>query len=182
MMSRMRAAVMAVLAGVILVGSASPGHAGHDRVYPSGCRTRVQVWGTTSAWKDTCWVGSNYQVDGLLVRGVQSWLWGLGYSPGPNDGKWGTQTRSAVVAFQQDHAISADGIVGRGTWQKMWDRRITISCDGSDCIYRTWKHPRYHSTRASADSGRFWLDICAASSTEHVDDHWDIDDDAWGSC
>lgn len=174
--------MMAAAVGLMLVISAVPGQASHDTVYPSGCRTRVQVWGSTSAWSNSCWVGASYQKDGLLVRGVQSWLWGLGYSPGANDGKWGTATRSAVIAFQQNEGISADGIVGGGTWQKMWDRRLTVSCNGSDCIYRTWLHPRYHSSRLAAESGKFWVDVCAASSTEHADDHWDIDDDTWGSC
>jgi hypothetical protein len=35
------------------------------------------------------------------------------------DGEFGPQTRRALVAFQRQHGITADGVVGRGTWGKL---------------------------------------------------------------
>lgn len=40
-------------------------------------------------------------------------------SPGAIDGKFGTGTYNAVVKFQEKYSLTADGIVGSGTWGKM---------------------------------------------------------------
>lgn len=55
------------------------------------------------------------------VRALQSRLLALGYSLGSYgaDGKFGRATRTAVKAFQQDHALTADGIAGPATWQML---------------------------------------------------------------
>ena len=39
-----------------------------------------------------------------------------GYNPGAVDGKFGTKTKNAVVAFQTDAGLDPDGVVGRKTW------------------------------------------------------------------
>jgi len=36
--------------------------------------------------------------------------------PGPVDGIFGPRTRAAVRAYQSDHGISVDGVVGDRTW------------------------------------------------------------------
>ena len=36
--------------------------------------------------------------------------------PGPIDGSFGPRTKAAVRAYQTDHALSVDGIVGDRTW------------------------------------------------------------------
>ena len=43
---------------------------------------------------------------------VQTALSALGYDPGPVDGQVGPKTRAAVRAFQRDHKLLADGVVG----------------------------------------------------------------------
>jgi uncharacterized protein (TIGR02594 family) len=48
----------------------------------------------------------------MAIREVQEALAALGYRPGPLDGIWGRQTQAAVRAFQSDHGLEADGIVG----------------------------------------------------------------------
>jgi len=46
------------------------------------------------------------------VANVQKALAAAGFNPGPIDGKMGTQTRNAVIAFQKSRGLKADGIVG----------------------------------------------------------------------
>jgi hypothetical protein len=59
------------------------------------------------------------QVGGLeplhLLRGVQGRLLNLGYSPGPIDGVMGYRTVAAIKAFQADHGLKVDGVVGDET-------------------------------------------------------------------
>lgn len=45
------------------------------------------------------------------VRSVQRRLRTLGYRPGPVDGWFGSRTRDAVVRFQRDHGLEADGSI-----------------------------------------------------------------------
>jgi peptidoglycan hydrolase-like protein with peptidoglycan-binding domain len=32
------------------------------------------------------------------------------------DGEFGPRTRAALVAFQRDHGLTPDGVVGKSTW------------------------------------------------------------------
>ncbi len=51
------------------------------------------------------------------VKLIQSLLSKIGYAPGPIDGVYGAQTRQAVLEFQKNNGLLADGIVGPSTWQ-----------------------------------------------------------------
>ena len=42
-----------------------------------------------------------------------------GYDCGGVDGKFGTRTRNAVVAFQTDKLLDPDGVVGAKTWKAL---------------------------------------------------------------
>jgi peptidoglycan hydrolase-like protein with peptidoglycan-binding domain len=53
---------------------------------------------------------------GSDVEALQVVLDQLGYSPGPLDGQFGRRTEAAVRAFQADHQLAADGLVGPLTW------------------------------------------------------------------
>lgn len=53
---------------------------------------------------------------GPNVKLVQSLLNRIGYNAGPVDGVFGPITRQAVIAFQRDNMLVADGIVGPLTW------------------------------------------------------------------
>jgi hypothetical protein len=53
--------------------------------------------------------------DVQTTAGVQGTLARLGYDPGPIDGKPGPKTTAAVKAFQRDHNLHDDGIVGPKT-------------------------------------------------------------------
>ncbi|CAN5691775.1 hypothetical protein BH24ACT5_BH24ACT5_20330 [soil metagenome] len=52
---------------------------------------------------------------GDAVRCVQIRLYGLGYSVGPVDGIFGTQTYGGVVRYQRAKGLYVDGVVGRQT-------------------------------------------------------------------
>jgi peptidoglycan hydrolase-like protein with peptidoglycan-binding domain len=53
---------------------------------------------------------------GEVVKQLQQALKDLGYSVGAVDGKFGSQTESAVKSFQAEREITVDGIVGDITW------------------------------------------------------------------
>jgi hypothetical protein len=53
------------------------------------------------------------------VKSVQEILEQLGYKPGPIDGRFGDKTESAVVQFQEENNLYADGIVGPNTWRTL---------------------------------------------------------------
>lgn len=66
-----------------------------------------------------------------------------GHEPGPADGIFGPRTEAAVEAYQRDHDLQVDGIVGRQTWASLhgeapqppgeheWGDRVAWG-DGSD--------------------------------------------------
>ncbi len=56
---------------------------------------------------------------GAVVTEVQTVLKDQGLYKGGIDGVYGSQTRSAVIAFQQSRNLSPDGIVGPRTWEAM---------------------------------------------------------------
>jgi hypothetical protein len=53
---------------------------------------------------------------GAFVLDLQDQLDRIHYFVGKIDGKFGRRTREAVLGFQADHGIEADGIVGPQTW------------------------------------------------------------------
>ena len=57
--------------------------------------------------------------DSDAVREVQKRLKELGYYKGSADGDFGPATEKAVIAFQKDHGLTADGKVGEKTLSKM---------------------------------------------------------------
>ena len=51
----------------------------------------------------------------MTVKQKQALLLFLGYYVGNVDGDWGTLSKTACKAFQQDHGLSADGVFGDAT-------------------------------------------------------------------
>lgn len=56
---------------------------------------------------------------GTDVADLQGLLNDVGYKCGTVDGIFGSKTLAAVKAFQQDHALNPDGIVGMLTWSAL---------------------------------------------------------------
>lgn len=56
---------------------------------------------------------------GEVTRLMQERLAMLNYSVGKIDGINSIQTQSAIQAFQKDHGLVSDGIVGKKTWQQL---------------------------------------------------------------
>lgn len=84
---------------------------------------------------------------GPYVRLIQSLLSKIGYNPGAVDGIFGPQTRRAVIAFQRNNGITADGIVGPVTWnyfQSFLRGYDTYTIRPGDTLYRIAQ--RYYTT------------------------------------
>lgn len=68
------------------------------------------------------------------VRRLQERLNELGYYCGAVDGKFGDNTRRAVIAFQGAHGLKTDGIVGSQTWAALDAgadvERYRVICEG----------------------------------------------------
>lgn len=56
---------------------------------------------------------------GAFVLDLQSNLIRLGYTVGKKDGVYGSRTLAAVVAFQNDNHLTADGVTGQKTWEAL---------------------------------------------------------------
>ena len=55
----------------------------------------------------------------VKVNVLQEALSKAGYYDGSIDGKLGSKTRKAILEFQKDHGLVADGIIGKKTWNEM---------------------------------------------------------------
>ena len=69
---------------------------------------------------------------GTSVRQLQQRLKDLGYYSGSVDGKFGSGTASAVTAFQSANGLTADGVAGTRTLNKLYsDNAVSASSSGS---------------------------------------------------
>lgn len=66
-------------------------------------------------WNNGARALSKYGSTGSEVTQIQQRLNELGYNAGKADGIFGTNTKNAVLAFQRDYGLSADGIAGPNT-------------------------------------------------------------------
>lgn len=59
--------------------------------------------------------------EGTLVKQAQERLMALGYFAGPANGHFRNKTYAAVQAFQKQHSIAADGVIGEQTWNLLFN-------------------------------------------------------------
>ena len=89
--------------------------------------------GTVSS---TLRTGSN----GSLTRYLQRMLNELGYNV-TVDGIFGQTTNAAVVDFQETHDLEADGIVGGGTWKKLFEEyQVDVPGTGVEKLVNVAEH------------------------------------------
>ena len=82
----------------------------------SAIRGNANLTGGETALVSTLRYGS----EGNEVTTLQNRLIALGYLAGSADGKFGRDTKSAVIAFQKANGLSADGVVGTDTSAKLY--------------------------------------------------------------
>lgn len=63
---------------------------------------------------------------GIYVLVLQDALNALGYSTRTLDGIFGANTRNALMAYQRNNGLSADGVCGCGTWTKLVNEVVGI--------------------------------------------------------
>lgn len=63
--------------------------------------------------------GSSAISSGASTTQIQKALRNAGYYKGPIDGKIGAKTQEAIIKFQKDNGLKADGKVGRMTWSEL---------------------------------------------------------------
>jgi N-acetyl-anhydromuramyl-L-alanine amidase AmpD len=58
---------------------------------------------------------------GNEVKTLQRLLYAMGYNLGTNpiDGDFGKNTDTAVKLYQKNNGLAVDGVVGKGTWNKL---------------------------------------------------------------
>lgn len=63
---------------------------------------------------------------GVYVLVLQDALNALGYTTYTLDGIFGNNTRNAVISYQQDNGLQADGVVGCATWTRIVSEVVGI--------------------------------------------------------
>lgn len=100
----------------VLVRGGNQGNAVTDQWYPVsriiGIRRYAGIPEQSEDMRPTLQPGAR----GTFVRDLQDQLAQLGYFSGAVDGVFGSRTREAVLAFQADHDMKTDAIVGPKTW------------------------------------------------------------------
>ena len=86
----------------------------------SAIRGNANLTGGETALVNTLRYGS----EGTEVTTLQNRLIALGYLAGSADGKFGRDTKSAVIAFQKANGLSADGVVGADTSAKLYASNV----------------------------------------------------------
>ena len=54
-----------------------------------------------------------------FTKKVQLAVYAAGFDPGKIDGKMGPRTVQAIKNFQEANGLEVDGVVGKGTWEKL---------------------------------------------------------------
>jgi hypothetical protein len=76
---------------------------------------------------DPIWADDEHTANSTAIGRVQAGLTQLGYDPGPIDGAMGSQTQSAIEAYQRDHGLLVDGRASAQLAQHIEDQLETAS-------------------------------------------------------
>ena len=106
---------------------------------------------------------------GASVEQVQFWLQQLAeFDPNLRDlavdGFFGAGTEAAVKAFQTENGLTADGVVGRMTWDAIWDQYQSLESDINQSDNGYPGSPLRVGSRGDAvRKVQFWLRIAATN-------------------
>ena len=87
-----------------------------------------------NAGNDACIPQNNSSLVINSTLDIQQFLSNNGFTPGPIDGQSGPKTKNAIIAFQKENGLLADGIVGNKTKAAM--RAYTGCKSENSCIAR----------------------------------------------
>ncbi len=68
---------------------------------------------------------------GEKVEQLQAMLFELGYYLGDITGSYNNETREAVIAFQKNHNLAADGVTGEKTWNMIFNNEETLDASAT---------------------------------------------------
>jgi hypothetical protein len=98
----------------------------------------------------------NQNSRGTDVTRLQQALTSRGFNPRGVDGAFGNNTRAAVIAFQRSQGLTADGIVGPDTSERLFGSRDSKYFDGVSDFQGGPTGPSGPSTPGAVHAGRGW--------------------------
>jgi peptidoglycan hydrolase-like protein with peptidoglycan-binding domain len=103
-------------------------------------------------------VGAGYTkaAGSARVRSLQRQLRRVGAKPGPIDGRFGPRTENAVVRFQRDEGLAADGVVGQATRGAL-ERRLASKPSKTKPTRTPTRAPAAEPGPATPPSSGSWL-------------------------
>ena len=102
---------------------------------------------------------------GDAVKEIQRRLIELGHMTGSADGSFGAATKNAVMAFQRSVGLTADGVVGTGTLNKLFSLNSSGSSSDSSVTYETLEYGDSGDAVKSLQNRLIELGYLATSAT-----------------
>lgn len=94
----------------------------------------LAAYNTTANWSNNSYTGYCGQVDGGYVLVVETYLRTTGAYGGNIDNYWGTNIGNALIQYQSNHGLSADGCAGPATWADMQTRTDPGGTSNDPCV------------------------------------------------
>ena len=91
--------------------------------------------------------------EGSRVRTLQQKLKSLGYLAGTVDGKYGVETQAAVISFQRNNGLTADGKAGSATLTKLYSGNVKKATGNAPKIDTSEKKKSGQDTSNIASTG-----------------------------
>ena len=137
-----------------------------DGIYGSATESAVYVFQSSNGLSVDGIAGEKTQTAiKTIVKNLQTKLKSLGYNTGNADGVYGSQTTAAVKKFQAANGLTADGIAGYRTLNK-----LSLSSSGSSSGYsRTSSNVRTYSLAADGSRTLYGFKISEFACSDGSD-------------